>query len=93
MTSETYYPLSPDLWHSFQLNIQLMQMVFPIAESALQTVHHCETKKEGDWTVYTCKRCPTYERKINTATGQVVITGSRFFSVDHVCEQQRTKRM
>jgi hypothetical protein len=70
-----------------------MQMVFPIAESALQTVHHCETTKEGDWTVYTCKRCPTYERKINTTTGQVVTKEPRFFSVDHVCGQQRRKQM
>lgn len=66
-----------------------MQVVFPIAETALQSVHHCEVRQEENWIVYTCKHCPGYERKIDLQTGQVFVKGQSAFSVDHVCDRVR----
>jgi hypothetical protein len=61
-----------------------MRIVFPITESALQTVHQCQSRKEGEWTIYTCKQCPGYERKIHRNTGRVQVKGGNNFSVDHI---------
>ena len=69
-----------------------MTVVFPIAETALQSVHHCEARQEGSWIVYTCKRCPGYERKIHQDTGQIAIKGPSPFSVEHICDRRGRKR-
>ena len=64
-----------------------MQVVFPIAETALQSVHHCQVHQEDNWIIYTCKQCPSYERKIDRNTGQVFMKGQSSFSIDHVCDR------
>ena len=61
-----------------------MQIVFPIAESALQVIHYCESQREGEWIVHTCKDCPEYERKVHYLTGQVKLTGDGHFAIDHI---------
>lgn len=61
-----------------------MQVVFPIAEAALQRVHFCEPEREGEWIVYTCKQCPGYERKVHVSTGKVKVKGQTNFLVDHI---------
>lgn len=70
-----------------------MQVVFPIAETALQSVHHCEVRQEGEWIVYSCKQCPSYERKIHQTTGQIMVKSQAGFTVDHVCVREKRKRV
>lgn len=35
--------------------------------------HQCHSHREGEWLVYTCKECPTYERRFNFKTGEMTI--------------------
>ena len=34
-------------------------------------LHKCHVKKEGDWLIFTCSKCPGYERRINMVTRQM----------------------
>lgn len=31
-------------------------------------VHTCESRREGDWIIFTCPHCPAYENRINFKT-------------------------
>ena len=42
--------------------------------------HTCEGYKEGDWVIFTCKKCPGYERRINLRTREVRVVNAR----DHI---------
>lgn len=35
--------------------------------------HSCETKREGDWAVFSCPLCPGFERRMNLRTGVVSV--------------------
>jgi hypothetical protein len=61
-----------------------MQIVFPLSETALHTVHQCEVKQDGEWTVYTCKQCPHYEKKVHRPSGRVRVKGVEGRVIDHV---------
>ena len=37
--------------------------------------HVCEARREGDWIVYTCPKCPGYERRINQRTDEMKYKG------------------
>jgi hypothetical protein len=34
--------------------------------------HRCQVRREGDWAVFTCPLCDSYERKINLVDGQMI---------------------
>jgi len=36
-------------------------------------VHQCNSKREGDWLIFTCPACPTYERRLNVQTQEMRI--------------------
>lgn len=61
-----------------------MQIVFPLSESALLSVHTCDVKQDGEWTVYTCKQCPHYEKKVHRPTGRVRVKGGDGRGIEHV---------
>lgn len=44
-----------------------MQITFSDPE---QTYHYCESRREGDWIIYTCKDCKDFERRYNWRTGE-----------------------
>ncbi|MEL6972795.1 MAG: hypothetical protein AAFZ63_18900 [Bacteroidota bacterium] len=62
-----------------------MQIVFPITEAALYSVHQQEKHQEGEWMVYTCKQCPGYERRVHLSTGQVTQKGQKCCPNQHKC--------
>jgi len=33
--------------------------------------HKCDVKLEGDWLVFTCDKCPEFERRINKVTNEM----------------------
>lgn len=35
--------------------------------------HHCESYRDGDWIVFTCSKCLSYERRLNWRTGEMKI--------------------
>lgn len=45
-----------------------MQIQFNPSQPDLES-HTCESHREGDWLVFTCPHCKTYERRINFKTG------------------------
>ena len=48
-----------------------------------ETTHRCESKREGDWIVFTCKQCPDYERRYNYKTGVMKVrSGSE--DINHI---------
>lgn len=38
--------------------------------------HACESRREGDWIVFTCPQCEEFERRINFETGEQHTTPS-----------------
>lgn len=38
--------------------------------------HECDVKREGDWMVFTCPKCPEYERRINGRTHEMSVKKS-----------------
>jgi len=41
-----------------------------------QESHTCEARKEGDWIVFTCPACPSYERRYNYKIRQMQVKNS-----------------
>lgn len=41
--------------------------------SQTHEIHECQSKRKGDWIVYTCKHCPDYRREFNWKTGEMKI--------------------
>ncbi len=37
-------------------------------------MHKCKTHREGDWVVFTCDKCPGYERRINLKTRKMRVS-------------------
>lgn len=35
--------------------------------------HQCTTHRFGDWIIWRCPLCPTYERRLNAVTGEMKI--------------------
>lgn len=33
--------------------------------------HHCQSRRKGDWLIFTCPKCPDYERHFNWKTGEM----------------------
>lgn len=42
-----------------------------------QQEHQCISHQHGDWIIFTCPKCPGYQRQINLITGQNKTTGGR----------------
>ena len=40
--------------------------------------HKCQSHKEGDWIIFTCNQCKTYERRINWKTGKMKTRSDNF---------------
>jgi hypothetical protein len=40
-----------------------------------EAAHECEARVEGEWVVYTCPKCPAYERRINQRTDEMTSQG------------------
>lgn len=38
-------------------------------------VHHCTSRREGDWIIWRCPLCPGYERRLNMRTGAMRVKG------------------
>ena len=36
-----------------------------------QRRHQCATHREGEWVVFTCKRCPDFERRLHLPSGNI----------------------
>lgn len=36
--------------------------------------HVCQSQRDGDWIIFTCSKCPDYERRVNWRTGQMSVT-------------------
>lgn len=36
--------------------------------------HKCESRREGDWIIFTCRECSDYERRYNWRTGSMKVT-------------------
>ncbi|MEM7575028.1 MAG: hypothetical protein AAF433_19135 [Bacteroidota bacterium] len=45
--------------------------------------HECQSHREGKWIVYTCPKCPNYERRYNYETGQMKVRQAADPSVSH----------
>lgn len=43
-----------------------MQLRFELNQEG--EVHTCESRREGDWIIFTCPNCPEYESRINFKT-------------------------
>lgn len=37
--------------------------------------HVCSSHRDGDWIIFTCGHCPSYERRVNWRTGDVSTKG------------------
>lgn len=37
--------------------------------------HQCVVHTDGDWIIFKCKLCPSYDRRINVITGERRVTG------------------
>ncbi len=35
--------------------------------------HACESRREGQWLIFTCPKCPHYERRFNYHTGEMQV--------------------
>lgn len=35
--------------------------------------HECKARREGDWVIFSCDKCPGYERKINLKTHRMCL--------------------
>jgi hypothetical protein len=40
-----------------------------------EAAHECEARVEDEWVVYTCPKCPAYERRINQRTDEMTASG------------------
>jgi len=38
--------------------------------------HKCEIKIKDGWVIFTCPKCPSYERRQNTLTGAMIVRGA-----------------
>ena len=38
--------------------------------------HHCHSRLEGDWIVFTCTKCKDYERRYNFKTKEMKVKNS-----------------
>ncbi len=38
--------------------------------------HKCESRRNGDWIIFYCPRCPEFERKLNWRTGELETKGA-----------------
>jgi hypothetical protein len=47
-----------------------MQQV-QFAAAATSEDHECSSATEGDWIIFRCRRCPDYERWLNSRTGEM----------------------
>lgn len=45
--------------------------------------HLCTAHREGEWIVYTCPHCPTYERRIHLPTGHMLVQGGSNPHIQH----------
>lgn len=41
--------------------------------------HECTAHQEGDWIIYRCPECLSYERRINWQTGEMRVKGNNRF--------------
>jgi len=39
--------------------------------------HECEAIRRGDWIIFSCPKCPDYERRLNWRTGKMTSKGAR----------------
>ena len=46
-------------------------MEFQFDERSDEDLHICETYRVGDWIVFTCPKCPQYERRVNWRTREM----------------------
>lgn len=46
-------------------------------------VHSCESRREGDWIIYTCPQCPDYERRHHLGKGEMIVEPARDPSILH----------
>lgn len=46
----------------------VMQIRFELNQE--KEYHTCESRREGDWIIFTCSHCPEYENRINFKTEQ-----------------------
>ena len=42
--------------------------------------HKCESIRDGDWIIFTCPKCPGYERRLNWRTKEMKIKNGNSFS-------------
>ncbi len=40
-------------------------------DSESEHIHLCESNRNGDWLIFTCPKCPDYERRLNWKTGEM----------------------
>ena len=38
--------------------------------------HNCTSTRKGDWIIFTCPKCPKYQRELNWRTGDMRVKGS-----------------
>ncbi|MEL6256484.1 MAG: hypothetical protein AAFR87_31060, partial [Bacteroidota bacterium] len=49
------------------------------------TTHHvCNSRREGDWIIFTCPKCPRYIRKYNWKTRKMIVKGDDDLSIRHM---------
>ncbi len=41
-----------------------------------EETHTCDSRREGDWIIFTCKSCPDYERRYNYKTREMRVKNS-----------------
>ncbi|MEL6845823.1 MAG: hypothetical protein AAFP02_21665, partial [Bacteroidota bacterium] len=39
-----------------------------------QFTHRCQSKRQGDWLIFSCPKCPGFERRLNWKTGETKVT-------------------
>jgi hypothetical protein len=39
--------------------------------------HKCQATRQGDWIVFQCHECPSYERRLNWRTKEMRVRGDR----------------
>lgn len=45
-------------------------------ENHSEETHICDSRREGDWIIFTCKYCPDYERRYNYKTREMKVKNS-----------------
>lgn len=48
-----------------------------------ETHHECESRREGDWLIFSCPHCPDYQRKYHLVSGEMQVRPGQDPTIQH----------